>query len=77
MIFGRHPFMRDEDTRLDPHAKLVAMMQRKLRGDVDFSEECLSDLSPGWVGWLKGMEGVEVAELIGGLKVVGDENSWG
>ncbi|GAX83181.1 hypothetical protein CEUSTIGMA_g10607.t1 [Chlamydomonas eustigma] len=47
MLYGRHPFMRDQDVHLAPQQRLVAMMQRMLRNDVDFPSGCsLEPVSP-------------------------------
>ena len=34
MLFGRHPFMREGDSNLEPTQRLIAMMQRMMKNDV-------------------------------------------
>ena len=55
MLFGRHPFMRDLDSELAPQQRLMAMMQRMMRSDVDFPKASLQPLSPGCIHLIKSL----------------------
>lgn len=55
MLYGRHPFMRDQDSELAPQQRLLAMMQRMMRSDVDFPMASLQPLSPGCIHLLKSL----------------------
>lgn len=55
MLFGRHPFLRDEDASRSQEQRMLAMLQRTICGDAEYPSEIASGLSPACMDLLMQM----------------------